>query len=87
MKQIYDQDPETMQSLGLEPLGGKQSVRNPVYLACDGIPDSKDLVLIGLDEDQFLELRMMGPYKNTSPFLDMRFFLAYHQYLPHVVSV
>ncbi len=86
LRKIYERNKEVLESLGLNSSGGKRTFKNPVYLACDGSPTSKELVMIGFDEDKFLELRMMGPYKNTSPFLDMNLFLAYHQHLPHVVS-
>ena len=58
----------------------------PIYVACDGSPNAKDLVMIGFDDEKFLELRMMGPYKQYSTQLSLELFLAYHQHLPNVVS-
>jgi len=86
VKKIYEGDQDTVHSLCLERLAGKFSPMRPIYVACDGSPNAKDLVMIGFDDEKFLELRMMGPYKQYSTQLSLELFLAYHQHLPNVVS-
>lgn len=84
MKKIYEGDETTVQSLCLDKVAGKGGVRRPIYVACDGSPNAKDLVMIGFHDEKFLELRMMGPYKRQSTQLNLDLFLAYHQHLPNV---
>lgn len=87
VKKIYEGDESTVHSLCLDRVAGKQTSSSPIYVACDGSPNAKDLVMIGFNDEKFLELRMMGPYKRQSTQLNLELFLAYHQHLPNVVSI
>lgn len=63
VKKIYEGDETTVHSLCLDQVSGKLASAMPIYVACDGSPNAKDLVMIGFHDEKFLELRMMGPYK------------------------
>ncbi|XP_021954811.1 protein zwilch homolog isoform X1 [Folsomia candida] len=87
VKKIYEGDEITVHSLCLDQVSGKLAYTTPIYVACDGSPNAKDLVMIGFHDEKFLELRMMGPYKRQSTQLNLDLFLAYHQHLPNVNPV
>lgn len=85
VRKIYEENEKKFQKIETCMTNAMFLTPNPVYLACDGgKPDSKDLFLIGFEQDKFLEVRVMGPYKRES--LDMDLLLSFHQRLPTIVS-